>query len=342
MDSENQRKAVQTWQLVYLIICSALATGALICSLLFASGAAVADGKVASPLLVGLAFGFMALLRASFVFHPRFRAQRVKNAGIAASMVLLSVFGFCIGLWDWFLNIAAAGYAFTVAGSRIYTMVKHRTKRSIAFGILFSGIFLLLGAIFIALNPNEPGGPLLVTLLLGLIMALDSFIAIFALIMSNLRKGILIKIVRESYAAEILSGLVILILASSVVLFINDETITSFGDALWYCFAVVTTIGFGDITAKTMLGRIISVILGIYGIVVVALLTSIIVNFYNESTQARAQEEKELIAQLQKELEAKQKQLEEKYGKNAVAQASKNPEPEPSKVEAPEAPKKDE
>ena len=44
----------------------------------------------------------------------------------------------------------------------------------------------------------------------------------------------------------------------------------------------MTTIGFGDFSAVTPLGRILSVILGIYGIIVVALITSIIVNFYGE------------------------------------------------------------
>ncbi len=44
----------------------------------------------------------------------------------------------------------------------------------------------------------------------------------------------------------------------------------------------MTTIGFGDITATTGIGRLLSVILGIYGIIVVALITSVIVNFYNE------------------------------------------------------------
>ena len=56
-----------------------------------------------------------------------------------------------------------------------------------------------------------------------------------------------------------------------------------FPDALWYTFAVVTTIGFGDFTATTLVGRVLTVILGIYGIVVVAVITSIIVNFYNET-----------------------------------------------------------
>ena len=44
---------------------------------------------------------------------------------------------------------------------------------------------------------------------------------------------------------------------------------------------LVTTIGFGDLTSVSMIGRILSIILGLYGLVVVALVTSVIVNFYN-------------------------------------------------------------
>ena len=60
-----------------------------------------------------------------------------------------------------------------------------------------------------------------------------------------------------------------------------EPTITTFWDGMWYSFAVVTTIGFGDFAATTLVGRILTVVLGIYGIVVVAIMTSVIVNFYN-------------------------------------------------------------
>ena len=53
----------------------------------------------------------------------------------------------------------------------------------------------------------------------------------------------------------------------------------------------MTTIGFGDVAATSIEGRIISVILGCYGIVVVALVTSIIVNFYGEMKKEKKGEE---------------------------------------------------
>ena len=81
----------------------------------------------------------------------------------------------------------------------------------------------------------------------------------------------------------------LLIVAFSYVLEFTDEAFTSFWDALWYCFAVVTTIGFGDLTPTTDVGRLLSVILGLYGIVVVALITSIIVNFYGEMKKEDAE-----------------------------------------------------
>ena len=107
---------------------------------------------------------------------------------------------------------------------------------------------------------------------------------ILVLSFKRMNLGILKKIIQKTFAAEILFGLIMLIIAFSFILQIFDPAFVelNYGDALWYCFAIVTTIGFGDITAVSIVGRILSVILGIYGIIVVALITSIIVNFYSE------------------------------------------------------------
>ena len=113
---------------------------------------------------------------------------------------------------------------------------------------------------------------------------------------SQMKLRILMNIIRETYVLEILLGLLLMIIAFSTIFSTLEESMASYGDALWYSFALVTTIGFGDITATTMIGRVLSVFLGIYGIVVVAIITSVIVNFYGEMRRMTGQkpdEEKE-------------------------------------------------
>jgi hypothetical protein len=136
---------------------------------------------------------------------------------------------------------------------------------------------------------------LLILLLLGTLMSMI-FTPLFLMFLSLLHVAVLAfsqinfralqKVLRKTYAVEIFCGMLLLIVAFSVLLCSEEEGMETFGDALWYCFAIVTTIGFGDITATSALGRVLSVILGAYGIIVVSLITSVIVNFYNEVKDA--------------------------------------------------------
>ena len=98
------------------------------------------------------------------------------------------------------------------------------------------------------------------------------------------------KVLIKTHTLEILLGLLMTIITASAIFPFIEPNIASFSDGLWYSFAIVTTIGFGDVVAVTFVGRIISVFLGIYGIVVVALFTSVIVNMYNESRSKRDEE----------------------------------------------------
>ena len=123
---------------------------------------------------------------------------------------------------------------------------------------------------------------MLAVLMVFLLIDVQAVSYIMPIAFSQIRMDILKKIIKKTYAAEILFGIVLLIVAFSLVLPAFEPGIDHFGDALWYCFAIVTTIGFGDIAATSVIGRILSVILGAYGIIVVSLITSIIVNFYGE------------------------------------------------------------
>ena len=160
-------------------------------------------------------------------------------------------------------------YEASLIFGRVVTIIRDRTRRSIYVNVALIALIVILMWQMEMIS--------MVLFIAWQCIALVGTIAFARIDMPTLK-----KIVRKTYAAEILFGIVLLIVAFSLVLPHLEDGVTTFSDALWYCFAIVTTIGFGDFAAVTPLGRILSVILGLYGIVVVALITSIIVNFYGE------------------------------------------------------------
>lgn len=145
------------------------------------------------------------------------------------------------------------------------------SKRLLVMRILLL-LLLLLNILFAAADP---------VVVLTLVI-LRAFGQIMRMAFSQIQMDVLGRIIRKTYAAEILLGLVLLMVSFSLLLTLMDQNMSEFTDALWFCFATVTTIGYGDITPTSQISRVLSVILGIYGIIVVALITSVIVNFYNE------------------------------------------------------------
>ena len=126
---------------------------------------------------------------------------------------------------------------------------------------------------------------------LMIVVVIHSLTSIMSVSFARINLKSLAIVARETYAAEIIGGLFLLIFAFSYILVYLEPNIETMRDGLWYCFAIVTTIGFGDITATSVVGRILSVILGMYGIVVVALITSVIVNYYGEMRRENAEKD---------------------------------------------------
>ena len=131
-----------------------------------------------------------------------------------------------------------------------------------------------------------------IVFIMMIIVVLHALVSILSVSFSRINLRSLANVARETYAAEIIGGLVLLIFAFSYILSFLEPNMGSLKEGLWYCFAIVTTIGFGDITATTTVGRMLSVILGMYGIVVVALITSVIVNYYGEMRREKEEEKK--------------------------------------------------
>ena len=203
-----------------------------------------------------------------------------KNIGIAAAYLVAGVLSLLITNPVPLAITTLSIYLVSIIGNRICMMFERRKLSS----YIINGILVLIAGfvLFIIVSTTENEAA---SVIAGMLMAVLflSLIEVLTFAFSRIQLRGLLKIMRKTYVPEIMYGLVILILSCSFYFTMMEDSIPSFGDALWYSFAIVTTIGFGDFTAHGLLGRILSVVLGIYGVIVVATITSVIVNFYNET-----------------------------------------------------------
>jgi voltage-gated potassium channel len=85
--------------------------------------------------------------------------------------------------------------------------------------------------------------------------------------------------IRGKVIAYTVCGAVVLIYAGSLAILEAERgrpgaTITSFGNALWWAITTVTTVGYGDLSPVTTMGRVVAVALMIGGITLVGTVTA--------------------------------------------------------------------
>lgn len=132
--------------------------------------------------------------------------------------------------------------------------------------------------------------------------------------MRNVR--ILRRVLHETGAAKIWAGFIAFVLFSATVIRISEPAVGTWFDALWYCYAVVTTVGFGDIVVHSFLCRVLTVLLSGYAVLVIAIITGVIVNFFNEMVSLRnADTLASLMEKLENLPELSKEELEEISGK---------------------------
>ena len=93
----------------------------------------------------------------------------------------------------------------------------------------------------------------------------------------------------------------------------NSE-IKSLGDALWWCVATVTTVGYGDIVPVTNLGRFVAIVYMGFGISMITILLSTITsNFYKKRIESvERKKDKEELDFFRKAVMDKLSELEKK------------------------------
>ncbi len=104
------------------------------------------------------------------------------------------------------------------------------------------------------------------------------------------RLHLLFVVLRRSGVYRVLLGFLGVYLFCALVVLLAEPRIERYDDALWFLWAVSTTVGLGDITAVTFAGRMASVFCSLYAITTTALITGVIVDYFNEERQRQYDE----------------------------------------------------
>lgn len=318
---------------VSFVIETILWVGVLLCGMVSLSAGLNenVDFAAQAHLEIGLGLVFYSLIYVKRVItHRGERIIAVLESVSALFCLAAAILCFCSWGKPILLSVSGTVFFVTLALRRIPRLLENHGPRNIVVSAMITIICaMLIWALWD--NPSKPQQQMFLDLLvLSLTLIGIGFAFVMVVAFSRIRLGLLLKIIRRTFVAEVIFGLLTLILVFSFIFnFLEPTMFKSYGDAVWYSFVLVTTIGFGDMYPTTIITRVLSVILGIYGIIVVAVITSVVVNFYQETTKEDRPEESRIV-----NLEEKVSGLLEGSGKKKEKKQDKEePKPEETKVE---------
>lgn len=102
-----------------------------------------------------------------------------------------------------------------------------------------------------------------------------------------IRYIVLRQALRETRFGQFTLVFLVAFFACSVIAWLTGDSGETFFDGIWFSFQVVSTIGFGDVLTNSVGARIIAIILNIISIFYLAIITGVVVNFFNQSIRAQ-------------------------------------------------------
>ena len=167
--------------------------------------------------------------------------------------------------------------------ARLWTAPLEYTKKQkssfmarLKYILSFGGIIDLLSILPFYLQALFPGADLRVLRALRLLRVLK--LSSYNSALNDLSQAILEE--RKSFYAALYIFLVVFVVASSLIYYaehqVHPTAFSSIPDAMYWALITLTTVGYGDITPVTAMGKMIAAMAAISGVIVMALLTGIV------------------------------------------------------------------
>ena len=88
--------------------------------------------------------------------------------------------------------------------------------------------------------------------------------------------SLLLRAFNNKRLRTVLSLILFFIALFGFIFFITEPDVKSFSDGLWWALVTITTVGYGDITPMTSIGRLVASALMFLGLGLIASLTAVI------------------------------------------------------------------
>lgn len=155
-------------------------------------------------------------------------------------------------------------------------------------------------------------------------LILSPFLGFEYLVVIKVIRILLLLLVLFQFAGEFLKntrldeiiGLVaVIIIGSTVGLYLVDPSMNNLFDNLWFVIVSITTVGYGDITPTTVYGKVLSLILLIIGVFIFSAITGAIASYFMDNLLQEGtyhiHDLKEKVESSQVEMEKLNEQLKE-------------------------------
>ncbi|PYZ91942.1 ion transporter [Salipaludibacillus keqinensis] len=108
-------------------------------------------------------------------------------------------------------------------------------------------------------------------------------------------------VMRTNHLDKVVLATFILIFISSIPIRIIEPTIHTYTDAVWWAVVTSTTVGYGDISPETPIGRMIAILLMMVGIGLLGMVTSSVASYFLQGKNEK--EDKPAIVYMKSEID---------------------------------------
>lgn len=92
-------------------------------------------------------------------------------------------------------------------------------------------------------------------------------------------------VLRKTHTYKIIVAFFAVFFLIALIIWLNDPAVHTYRQSVYYCFMIASSVGNGDVIVSTTLARILTMFLSVYSLFAIAIVTGVVVSYYNAYTQ---------------------------------------------------------